>query len=247
MISVVVPALNEEEWIVPCLKSLTSQSDHAHELIVVDGGSSDRTVELAERYADKVIVYEGPVGAARNLGARSSRGEILAFIDADTIACPSWMEAISHSFEEQETVGATGPTLPTNGSTMDSMLYQGATVYLQRILLRLGIPHVAGFNCAYRREPFLRVGGFDEVNVLSEDVRLSLKMKRFGRMSFNKQMVAFTSPRRLEKYGRTYIVGLYLFNGLLTLLTGRSLRAYPPVRSSKPQIIELTHFATRKS
>ena len=85
MISVVVPALNEEEWIVPCLESLTSQSDHAYELIVVDGGSSDRTVELAERYADRVIVYKGRVGAARNLGARSSRGEILAFMDGSDI------------------------------------------------------------------------------------------------------------------------------------------------------------------
>jgi len=167
MISVVVPALNEEEWIASCIESLTSQSYDDYELIVVDGGSSDRTVELAEQYADRVIVYKGPVGAARNLGARSSRGEILAFMDADTIACTSWMELISKSFKERGVVGATGPTLPTNGSTMDSMLYQGATVYLQRILLQFGIPHVAGFNCAYRKEPFLKVMGFDDVNVLS--------------------------------------------------------------------------------
>jgi glycosyltransferase involved in cell wall biosynthesis len=238
MISVVVPALNEEEWIVSCLESLTSQSYDDYELIVVDGGSSDRTVELAEQYADRVIVYKGPVGAARNLGARGSRGEILAFMDADTIACTSWMEVISESFKEREVVGATGPTLPTNGSTMDSMLYQGATVYLQRILLRLGIPHVAGFNCAYRKEPFLKVGGFDQVNVLSEDVRLSLKIRRFGRISFNKKMVAFTSTRRIEKCGYAYIIGLYLLNGLLTVLTGWSLRSYPPVRSSRPQIVE---------
>jgi len=158
MISVVVPALNEEEWIVSCLKSLTTQSDHVYELIVVGGESSDRTVDLAEQYAHKVIVYKCPAGAARNRGARSFRGEIFAFMDADTIACPSLVQ-----------------------------------------------------------------------------------------VSFNEQMVAFTSPRRLEKYGRTYIVGLYLFNGLLTLLTCRSLRAYPPVRCSRPQIIEPTHFATQNN
>ena len=238
--------MNEGEWIVPCLDSLTSQSYDDYELIVVDGGSSDRTVELAEQYADRVFVYKGPVGAARNLGARSSRGEVLAFMDADTVACPSWLETISQSFKEREIVGATGPTLPTNGKTVDSMMYQAATVHLQRILLWFGIPHVAGFNCAYRREPFLKVGGFDEVNVLSEDVRLSLKIRRFGRISFNEKMVAFTSPRRIEKYGYAYMVGLYVFNGLLTLLTGWSLSSYPPVRSSKPQIIKNSQRAGQR-
>jgi len=89
VISVVVPALNEEGYITSCLESLTSQSYDDYELIVVDGGSSDRAVELAEKYADQVIVFRGPVGAARNIGVNRSRGEILAFVDADTVALKS--------------------------------------------------------------------------------------------------------------------------------------------------------------
>lgn len=233
VISVVVPALNEDGYIASCLEFLRSQSYDDYELIVVDGGSSDRTVELAEKYADEVIVFKGPVGAARNTGVKKSRGEILAFIDADTVACHSWLEVMSESFEEKKVVGVTGPTLPMNGNAVDNICYKASTVYLQRILLWLGIPHVVGFNCAYRRTPFLEVGGFDEVNVLSEDVRLSLKIRQFGRISFNKEMVAFTSTRRIEKYGYPYMVSLYLFNSFLTLLTGRSLRNYPPVRSAR--------------
>ena len=246
MISVVVPALNEEEYITSCLESLRSQSYDDYELIVIDGGSSDRTVERAENYADKVIVVKGLVGVARNIGAKKSRGEILAFIDADTIASRSWLKTISESFDENEVVGVTGPTLPRNGNAVDTMCYQVSTVYLQRILLCLGIPHIVGFNCAYRREPFLKVGGFDEMNVLSEDVRLSLKIKRFGKVSFIEEMVAFTSTRRIEKYGYPYMVSLYLFNSFLTLLTGRSLSNYPPVRSSKPQGIKNSQCANQK-
>ena len=246
VISVVVPALNEEEYITPCLESLISQSYDDYELIVVDGGSSDRTVELAEKYADEVIVFKGPVGAARNIGVKRSRGGILAFIDADTVACHSWLEVISESFEERRVVGVTGPTLPIDGNAVDNICYKASTTYLQKILLRLGILHVVGFNCAYRREPFLKVGGFDEVNVLSEDVRLSWKIRRFGKISFNEMMVAFTSTRRIEKYGYSCVVGLYLFNDFLTLLTGRSLSSYPPVRSSKPRVVKNLRCASQK-
>jgi len=143
MISVIVPALNEGESIASCLSSLVSQRYDDYELIVVDGGSSDGAVGLAENYADKVIVFKGPVGAA---------------------------------------------------------------------------------------------GNFDETNVLSEDVRLSLKIRRFGRIHFNEKMVTLTSTRRIKKYGYPYLVSLYVFNAFLTLLTGRSLRNYPPIRSLQPTI-----------
>jgi len=59
---------------------------------VVDGGSTDRTADVAEEYAYKVIVEPSPVGAARNIGAKHAKGNILAFIDADTIACERWIE-----------------------------------------------------------------------------------------------------------------------------------------------------------
>lgn len=226
---------------------MTNQSYDGYELIVVDGGSSDQTVELSEKYADRVIVSKGSIGVARNIGAKKSRGEILAFIDADTIASRLWLKAISESFNESEVVGATGPTFPRNKNFVDNMCYQVSTVSLPRILLSLGIPHIGGLNCAYRREPFMRVGGFDEANALSEDVRLSFRIKRFGNIHFNNKMVAFTSTRRIERYGYPYLVSLYLLNVFLTLLTGKSLRNYPPVRSAKvPNDESFHHTAWKK-
>jgi hypothetical protein len=231
-VSVIVPTWNEEKYLPKCLQSLTNQSaSRPSEVIVVDGGSTDRTVKIAEKYADKVLVEPGkPVGAARNIGAKHASGSTLAFIDADTVVAAHWLRAIQNTLEDSAVVGVTGPTLPYNGDVLDTITYRLWTIYLQRILLSTGMPHVIGFNCAYKRYFFLRAGGFDETSVTSEDIRLALKIRRFGKIAFEKEMFALTSPRRFQKYGHAYIAGLYLFNGFSTLLLNKSSRAYPPVR-----------------
>jgi hypothetical protein len=232
-VSVVVPTLNEEKHLPRCLQALKSQTGRVtSEVIVVDGGSTDRTVEIAKQYADSVLIEPGrPVGAARNVGAKNAEGDILAFIDADTIAAENWISAISQVFSSNMgTVGVTGPTLPHDGRTIDLVTYRLWTIYLQRILLGLGMPHVIGFNCAYRREPFLRVGGFDEVNVTSEDIRLAQKIRKHGKIAFEKEMSALTSARRFKKYGNFFIAGLYVVNGFSTLILNKSHTHYPPVR-----------------
>jgi glycosyltransferase involved in cell wall biosynthesis len=232
-ISVIVPTLNEEKYLPRCLRSLANQaSDRSLEILVVDGGSTDQTVQIAKKYADKVFVKaNAPVGAARNLGAKAATGDILAFIDADTIANPEWLTSIAEAFRrEPRAVGLTGPTLPYDGRPSDWITYRLWTIYFQRLLLYLEMPHVIGFNCAYRRAPFLSVGGFDEDSVMSEDIKLAHKIRRYGKIRFEKRMSALTSARRFRKYGHLYIGGLYLLNGFSTLLLDWSHSNYPPVR-----------------
>jgi hypothetical protein len=230
-ISVIIPALNEERYLPRCLESLSRQSRREQfEIIVVDGGSTDRTVEAAKEFANKVIVEPSPVGAARNIGAKHAEGEILAFIDADTMACERWIEEIARMFESSlNAVGVTGPTLPYEGTKLDRLAYHVATGWAQRLSLRLGRPHVAGFNCAYRKRPFWDAGGFDENRVLSEDVTLSLKMRHQGPILFNHEMIAYTSLRRIKKYGYPYLTTYYAINTGTMLLFNRTL-AYPKVR-----------------
>jgi cellulose synthase/poly-beta-1,6-N-acetylglucosamine synthase-like glycosyltransferase len=230
-ISVIIPTLNEEKYLRRCLVSLRHQSFNGdYEVLVVDGGSTDRTEGIARDFADLVIAAgKVPVGAARNEGARRADGKVVAFIDADTIAAENWLSSIQAVFEDRGVIAVTGPTLPYDGEILDTITYRLWTIYLQRILLSIGMPHVIGFNCAYRKSSFLRVGGFDETSVMSEDIRLALKMRRFGRIAFEKNMSALTSPRRFRKYGHAYIAGLYVLNGFSTLLFNRSSSRYPPV------------------
>jgi hypothetical protein len=230
-ISVIIPTLNEEKYLPKCLSSLINQSTDISEIIVVDGGSTDQTVQAARKYSDTVLVKPGQaVGASRNIGARAAKGEILAFIDADTIASLDWLEEISRSFHEDPgAVGVTGPTLPYGGTKLDQLAYHVATGWAQRFSLKLGLPHVAGFNCAYRKEAFWDAGGFDEGRELSEDVMLSLRIRHQGRIIFNPDMMAFTSLRRIKKYGYPYLSTYYAINATMLLLFKKNL-AYPKVR-----------------
>jgi len=231
-VSVIVPSLNEGKFLPRCLKSLVRQSSRRMaEIIVVDGGSTDGTIQVAEEYADKVLVEPArPVGAARNIGAKQAEGEILAFIDADTIASKDWLEQIALALDSKPwAVGVTGPTLPYEGTHFDRIVYHVATGWVQRFSLRLGRPHVAGFNCAYRKRAFWDAGGFDEDRVLLEDVMLSLRMRHHGRIVFNPDMTAYTSLRRIDRYGYPYLMTYNAINWIVTLLFNQTL-GYPQIR-----------------
>ena len=230
-VSVIVPALNEEKYLPRCLESLSRQSRREKsEIIVVDGGSIDRTVEVAKEYTHKVIEQPSPVGTARNIGAKQAEGNILAFIDADTMASEDWIDEITRTFDSRpNAVGVTGPTLPYEGTQLDKLAYHVATGWAQRFSLKLGRPHVAGFNCAYRKGPFFDAGGFDENRVLSEDVMLSLKMRHQGPILFNPEMIAYTSLRRIKRFGYPYLTTYYAINAAMMLLFNRTL-GYPQVR-----------------
>lgn len=79
----------------------------------------------------------------------------------------------------------TGPTLPREGKKLDHLIYQISTGWIQKLSLSMGIPHVAGFNYTYLKEPFLKCGGFDNNKRLSEDLVLSHKIRHEGRIIFN--------------------------------------------------------------
>ena len=89
MISIIIPTYNEEDVILDCLNSLSKQTTKDFEVIVVDDGSTDKTVELIQNsgiFKDSLRVLKGKhegAGSSRNLGARSAKGEILVFVDAD--------------------------------------------------------------------------------------------------------------------------------------------------------------------
>ena len=231
-ISVIVPTLNEEKYITRCLRSLMRQTyEGDYEVIVVDGGSTDKTVELAEDLADRVLVRPGPAGFARNEGARNASDDIYAFLDADTMASTQWLENMEESFNSNCYVSCvTGPTYPYEGNRWDHVAYIIVTQWLSRISAKVGLPHVPGFNCAYRKTPFWKVGGFDEKRRLSEDIILSTKIRKEGQVRFSKDMVAYTSLRRIKKHGYPYLTTFYVINGLIALTTKGTIPTYNVVR-----------------
>lgn len=202
-ISVVIPALNEGAQIGHCLASLAEQRFKDFEVIVVDNGSSDGTVEVAQQFGCRVL-YEPERGVtfARQRGFDAAYGDIIASTDADTVVPPNWLALIESSFrEDPNQVGVYGPILLKEKDGIDyAALYEHVFAWFLRVNHTLGRPHFCGPNFAVKGEAFHKVLGFrtnGTFYIKAEDLQLSLKIKQLGTIRFMRELVAYTSARRL--------------------------------------------------
>jgi glycosyltransferase involved in cell wall biosynthesis len=111
LVSVVVPVRNNERTIREVLEALKSQTYRNIEIIIVDGASEDRTVEIASQFDVKILIEDarGP-NYARNLGVKNAKGEFISFIDGDCRPHATWIEKILGSFSDPK-VGVVGGTI----------------------------------------------------------------------------------------------------------------------------------------
>src|SRR3989338_9632627 len=101
-ISFIIPAYNEEHYIGPCLESVLAYAgDSIEEIIVVNNASTDRTAEVAGAFPKVRVVHEPRKGLtyARERGLKEARGELLAYIDADTRLHARWLPIVTEEFE----------------------------------------------------------------------------------------------------------------------------------------------------
>ncbi len=205
MVSTIIPTLNEEDYLEKCLISLKNQEGCENfEIIVVDGGSSDATVKIAKRHADKIVAsLEKSPSIQRNLGAKMATGSLLAFIDADTVASKFWLKGIIETFQDQSIACVTGPLFPLE-KIKGSYLYN-LTNTLQKILVRINYPLFWGASCAFRTNAFWKIEGFDEKLLTSEDHDISLRIRKIGKVVLDDSIRAFTSHRKfLENESKAF-------------------------------------------
>ena len=184
-VSVVVPVRDGESTIATCLDAIlaTDYPDDRREILVVDNGSSDGTAALIR--ARPVRYLHEPtrgVSHARNRGIAESRGEILAFVDADCLVEPKWLSELVLPFEDRE-VGAVAGDLqhvePTTPAERQAARLLGNW---QRFAFNSNPAYPITANAAYRREVLERIGGFDPHMTRAQDVELGLRFKeRSGR------------------------------------------------------------------
>jgi glycosyltransferase involved in cell wall biosynthesis len=160
-ISVIVPAYNAEATLGACIESLRSQTLPAAEIIVVDDGSRDRTVEVARQRGATVIALErnGGPGVARNAGAAAATGEILAFTDSDCVPPPDWLERITAPLAAVGVVAATGGYAGPVRETFLTRL-QDQVLHVRQRGLPAEIESTITSNFACKRSAFIAVGGF---------------------------------------------------------------------------------------
>jgi glycosyltransferase involved in cell wall biosynthesis len=226
MISVVIPTYNEEKNIERCLKAFDEQTipREDFEIIVVDGQSSDRTTEIAEKYADKVIqqVSKG-VGGARNDGVKIAQGDIIVTTDADCIPYREWLEIAQKHFTDEQVVAVTGYLDPFDYE--DMLKYE---TYIYRLLFGIsnkvlslfsftGHYHLCGANSAFDRDTFLEIGGFQDLPY-SDDIEIYKRLKPKGKMVLDKDMKVNYSVRRIRKMSLWRYIYQITRNDIVTMV-----------------------------
>ncbi|HEX4264133.1 MAG TPA: glycosyltransferase [Verrucomicrobiae bacterium] len=224
-ISIIVPAHNEEDYLGATLDALNRQDYPACEIVVVANGCTDRTAQVAQEKCHRLATLEEKgLGISRNLGARLATGELLIFLDADTILGPDALRTIGEQFTEHH-AGGTIKGQPDSERFAYRLIY-GLKNFIHRFVVRNGS---SGVIICWKKH-FASVGGFDERLELRENSELIRRLKRFGSYKYIGSITATTSMRRYERRGVWPIVRLWIKLWFLSLFSDLRHRKYESVR-----------------
>jgi glycosyltransferase involved in cell wall biosynthesis len=232
-VSIVIPALNEEKYLPKLLDSLSAQkTKFKYEIIVADGYSEDNTVKIAKKAGAKVVMEHNRSAAwERNAGAKIASGDIIAFVDSDTIVPKDWVERIGSEFENsKDVVMVYGCAYLLEESKLMNSLVLFSTKLFISILSFFGIHNAPGFNMAVRKDIYNKCGGFDTSLFTAEDLDLAKKMSVFGKIKFVPDLIVWVSARRIKKWGLLKFVGFNLANLFNFTFKGKASKNYESVR-----------------
>jgi glycosyltransferase involved in cell wall biosynthesis len=218
-----VTTFNEEEYIERCLRSLCNQTYPRVEIIVVDSESRDRTVEIAKKYADKVIVRKCSISEGRNIGARESSGNLLLFVDADVILAANWIETVLPYLRDSDVVAVYGELFPIEDNVRGKLVYSifDFTNLFSRTVFRKTLYARLGTAVMIKRKALESIGYFSDS--ACDDIDCSIRLNRIGRIRLVKQAYGYVSTRRFQRVGYLRLTLMWLINGDFYLLFRKPL------------------------
>jgi glycosyltransferase involved in cell wall biosynthesis len=243
-VSVIIPTLDEVKRLGPLLETFTPalRRHLGLEVIVSDGGSTDGTLDVARRLADRVVVHAGPeaqnIAAGRNAGAAAARGDTLLFFNADVTFPDDAGGFLADLIAAAEGGAATCRVgVHPDEATIADRLVLGTCNVLFCGMNLVGGGMGRGECHAVRRDVFAAVGGYNEAYAAGEDFdlyhRIAQRARRRGerRIRFLWQWVLFEDPRRYRKVGYARTMWDWFRNSLYVAFLGRSYSdAWEPVR-----------------
>ncbi|MCX8194809.1 MAG: glycosyltransferase [Candidatus Micrarchaeota archaeon] len=230
-VSIIIPTLNEEKYLANCLRSIKRQNfAEPFEVIIADGGSTDRTAQIARLHGAKVVrERHGTPSGGRHTAARVAKGEILVFTNADVEVCDGWLESICRPFKDKNVSGAVGSILPLDGNFIENAFF----IFLPPItfaLNELGIPYVYGENMACLKSAYKKCGGFKPHLVTGEEAELAVRLKKVGKLVFVQEAKVKLSMRRVRKWGYLKYLLFHTTNFIRTHFFAGHHKNYEPIR-----------------
>ncbi len=224
-ISFVIPAYNEEHYLGGCLDAILREAKGRTgvEIIVVDNNSNDGTAAVAKARPGVTLLREPRRGAnrTRQTGFEAAHGELIAFLDADTIMPPGWIDRVERAFaKDPNLVCLSGPfiyyDLPMRIRALSRTFYLIAyVIYLAERAILKKTTIVQGGNYAVRAEAFRKIGGQNvDLTFYGDDTDNAVRLSKVGFVKFDLSLTMPTSGRRLAKEG-VFVMGLrYTINNI---------------------------------
>ncbi len=183
-ISVVICAYNAERTMDACLASLRQLRYPNFEVIIVNDGSTDRTLEISQRYPEMKLISQENKGlsVARNVGMENADGDIIAYTDSDCVVDPDWLTYLAYRFVHSGFVAVGGPNLPPPEDSVVASCVAAAPGGPTHVLVDDEVAeHIPGCNMAFTKAALLEVGGFDPLHrAAGDDVDLCWKLQNNG-------------------------------------------------------------------
>lgn len=218
--SVIIPAYNEAKYISRALAALKEQSSKDFEVIVKDGLSQDKTVNVAKKFTKKVFSRRDSSAAdARNQGASYAEGEVLVFMDADTVLPSDTLAHFEKILDNEKVVGASCRKVPMSSSILDRVLYEfvNFSTWFGSVI-RVGGAH--GNLMLIRRTVFEAAGGFNPDIIVAEEQELVRKALHFGKYIFLFSHCVYENPRRVRQWGRLRLYKAWCLGTFKSFRTG---------------------------
>ena len=235
-ISLIIPAHNEGKYIGSCLEhAIKNSGGKFFEIIVVDNVSTDKTKEIAEGFPGVQVVYEKNKGLtyARQRGFLEAKGDILAYIDADTRMPKGYCEKIEKEFSKNPNLASfSGPheyyDVKKSHKIVTKIFWKTIAYPAYLIVGYMTI----GVNFAIRKNVLEKMGGFDtSISFYGEDTDIARRAHKHGKVKFSTKFGMPTSGRRISNHGVIKAGSIYALNFLSEAIAHRpATKIYKDVR-----------------